>query len=74
MYTERLELMSKSVSENIDVSNIDDDTTVEEFLTKQCNEQIERLKKHSEELVQQFQTESAAVRAKLVQRLGSEQK
>ena len=60
------------IPENIDVSTIDDNITVEEYLTKQCNDQIERLRKHSEELVEQFKSESAAVRSKLVQRLGTD--
>lgn len=59
-------------NENIDLSNIDDEITVEEFLTKQCQEQIDRLKKHSEDLVKQFQAESAEVREKLVKKLSPE--
>lgn len=55
--------------ENIDLSNIDDETTVEEYLKMQCDEQIKRLKQHANELVQQFQAESADVRERLVQRL-----
>ena len=60
-----------SSQENIDLSNISDETTVEEYLKMQCDKQIERLKKHSEDLVTQFEKESAEVREKLVQRLGS---
>lgn len=63
---------SAGIPENIDVSTIDENITVEQYLTKQCNDQIERLRKHSEELVEQFKNESAAVRAKLVQRLGND--
>ena len=59
-------------NENIDFSNIDDEITVEEFLTKQCQEQIDRLKMHSEDLVKQFQAESAEVREKLVKKLNTE--
>lgn len=62
-----LKLMSGK--ENIDVSNIDPEMTVEDYLRKQCTDQIERLKEHAEQLVQQFQQESAEVREKLVQRL-----
>jgi CRISPR/Cas system CMR subunit Cmr4 (Cas7 group RAMP superfamily) len=58
-----------SASENIDLTNVDDTTTVEEYLKQQCNQQIERLKHHSDDLVRQFQAESAEVRQKLVQRL-----
>ncbi|EAY03632.1 hypothetical protein TVAG_161710 [Trichomonas vaginalis G3] len=58
-----------SGKENIDVSNIDPEMTVEDYLRKQCNDQIERLKEHANQLVQQFQQESAEVREKLVQRL-----
>lgn len=65
-------MSTPGIPENIDVSTIDDNITVEEYLTKQCNDQIERLRKHSEELVEQFKSESAAVRSKLVQRLGTD--
>lgn len=58
--------------ENIDLSNISDDITVEEFLTKQCQEQIDRLKQHSEDLIKQFQAESSEVREKLVKKLCNE--
>jgi hypothetical protein len=55
--------------ENIDVANLDDNITVEEYLKQQCNAQIERLRKHAGELVSQFQAEAAEVREKLVKRL-----
>ena len=55
--------------ENIDIANLDKDMTVEQFLKKQCDEQIQRLRKHSEDLVKQFESESQEVRKKLVQRL-----
>ena len=60
-------------NENIDLSNIDPEMTVEDFLRKQCNDQIEKLKEHAEQLVQQFQNESAEVREKLVQKLQPQQ-
>ena len=65
-------MSTPAMSDNIDVSSIDENITVEEYLIKQCNDQIERLRKHSEELVEQFKNESAAVRSKLVQRLGTD--
>ncbi|EAX99265.1 hypothetical protein TVAG_112810 [Trichomonas vaginalis G3] len=58
-----------STKENIDLSNVNPDMTVEDYLRKQCNNQIDRLKEHAEQLVQQFQQEAAEVREKLVQRL-----
>ena len=61
-----------NTNENIDLSNIDDEITVEEFLTKQCQGESDRLKKHSEDLVKQFQAESAEVREKLVKKLSPE--
>ena len=53
----------------INFDNIDPNITVEEFLKLQCQEQIERIKKHSEELIKQFEEESAQIRQKLVSRL-----
>jgi hypothetical protein len=58
-----------SANENLDLTNIDETTTVEEYLKQQCNQQIDRLRRHSDDLVRQFQTEAAEVRQKLVHRL-----
>jgi hypothetical protein len=55
--------------ENIDVANLDDNLTVEEYLKQRCNAQIERVRKHADDLVRQFQAEAAEVREKLVKRL-----
>jgi hypothetical protein len=55
--------------ENIDLSNVDENITVEEYLKQQCSIQIERLRKHADDLVHQFQAESSDVREKLVKRL-----
>jgi hypothetical protein len=48
---------------------LDESITVEEYLKQECDRQIERLRKHADDLMQQFQAESALVRQKLVQRL-----
>lgn len=61
-----------SNTEGIDIATLDPDMTVEEFLRKQCNDQISRLKEHAEQLVDQFKSESAEVREKLVKSLASE--
>lgn len=58
-----------STSESVIPADIDPEITVEDFLKQQCNEQIERLRNHAEQLIQQFQAESAEVREKLVERL-----
>jgi predicted transcriptional regulator len=55
--------------ENIDLDNLDANITVEEYLKHKCNVQIERLRKHADDLVRQFQAESADVRGRLVRRL-----
>ena len=52
--------------EEINLQDIDPDITVEEYLRKQCDTQIERLKQHTEQLLQQFKSESQEVREKLV--------
>jgi hypothetical protein len=58
-----------SALENIDLDNLDENITVEEYLKQECNVQVERLRRHADDLVQQFQAEAADVREKLVRRL-----
>jgi polyhydroxyalkanoate synthesis regulator phasin len=57
------------MSENIDFSNLDDQVTVEEYLKQECDHQIERLRRHADDLVRQFQKESDEVKEKLFQKL-----
>jgi len=52
--------------EEIDPNSLGPDMTVEDFLKKQCDDQITRLKNHAEKLVEQFQNEAKEVREKLV--------
>jgi hypothetical protein len=59
------------MSAPIDVSGLDQEMTVEEYLKKECEQQIETLGKQSTELIERFQNESAQVREKLVERLAS---
>jgi hypothetical protein len=56
-------------SETIDLANMDGTLTVEDYLKQQCNQQIDRLRRHSEDLVRQFQAEAVEVRQKLVRQL-----
>jgi predicted transcriptional regulator len=65
----RLEKPVMTALENIDLDNLDENITVEEYLKQECNVQIERLRKHADDLVRQFQAESADVRERLVRRL-----
>lgn len=62
-------MTTQQQSFEINLENLDPNITVEDFLKLQCQQQIDRVKKHSEELIKQFQEESAIVREKLVARL-----
>lgn len=59
--------------EKIDLSQLDDKITVEEFLNQQCQMEMQKVREHSEEIIAQFKKEAEEVRKKLEERLNQNQ-